>query len=207
MQSTSGITPATAPRPADPATGAGAQATTRTEVLWARIHFFEAQRDQHRAQATVQDALIHSYAVDPSLPAPERLILTECAQFEAQQAREAAELADGKAIELRGQLPRGEAQDACAIGVVTIQRDRIVLTAKLVMGGTHTVTREWTRLESGGWRSRGPEFITAEERLGVEFAEWMDSIDVPGRVATMLPRRPSPTSTAAADAAREVRHG
>lgn len=196
-----------APHHADPATGAGLQATTPVPVLLARVAFFDAQRALHEADAHVQQALQGVYEADPAVPAAERRVLAESARFLAEYSLQQADAAAARAAELRAQLPPAPAAECMAVAVVTIQRDRIQLTAKLHMGGTQSVTRGWERLETGGWRSRSPEFVEAQDRLGLEFAEWMDGIDLPGRVASMLPRPPAPSSTAAADAAREVGHG
>lgn len=94
-----------------------------------------------------------------------------------------------------------------ALLLVSISPDRVRMTASLVMGnGSQTVARSWHRRGKGTWESRDPEFIDAEERLGVELAEWLDAIDLPTRVANMLPRPGTPAAAAAiAEAAEEVR--
>ena len=79
------------------------------------------------------------------------------------------------------------------------------------LGGLHSAHRNFVRGERGFWNSRDPEFILAEDRIGVELAEFVDRLDFPGRVAEMLPRLPGSASTAAREIAaatvEEIRHG
>lgn len=83
--------------------------------------------------------------------------------------------------------------------------DRIFLSGSLEFGrSTRRVMRHWDRITPGTWRTNDPEFIAAEGRIGLELAEFLDGIDLPHKVADMLPRPPAPGSTAAADAAQEV---
>lgn len=102
-------------------------------------------------------------------------------------------------------LDLARAPDAMAVIVITVRRDRIEQTARLVMGGTHTAARAWERAGAGSWKSRDPEFGLHEERLGLELTEYMDALELPARVAAMLPRPASPD--AVAKAAEEVRRG
>lgn len=93
------------------------------------------------------------------------------------------------------------------IAMVVFQ-DHIQLTGTLHFGfSSRKVSRRWDRITARTWRTNDPEFIAAEERIGLEMAEFLDSLDLPHKVADMLPRPPAPGSTAAADAAREVSHG
>ena len=80
-----------------------------------------------------------------------------------------------------------------AIVTTVIGHDQITSTAQLVMGGfVQTVQRTWHRCGRGSWRSTDPDFIAAENRLGIELAEYMALLDFPSRVADMLPRHPAP---------------
>jgi hypothetical protein len=91
---------------------------------------------------------------------------------------------------------------------LVISRDRILVMGSLRMGSTQQVLRTWERASgNSSWKTRDPEFIAHEHRIGLELAEFLDAIDLPGRVANMLPRLPATNSTAAADAAREVANG
>jgi len=97
-------------------------------------------------------------------------------------------------------------RDCTAAVLIHISRDRIAFTATLDMGGLQSVTRTFTADSKGGWRSQQPDFIAAEERIGVELAEYLDALDLPTRVAAMLPRPATPAGSAAmAAAAQEVR--
>jgi len=107
-------------------------------------------------------------------------------------------------IDLDHAAPRSE----CSVVVMLqIRRDRIALVATLDMGGLHTVSATWSAESPGVWTTRDPEFIAAEDRIGVELAEYLDGLELPFRVARMLPRPATAAGMAAmAEAAREVRH-
>ncbi|MFC3549429.1 hypothetical protein ACFOLC_00195 [Lysobacter cavernae] len=97
-------------------------------------------------------------------------------------------------------------RDSSVMVMLQIQRDSIAIVATLDMGGLHTVSRTWTADPRGGWRTQQPDFIAAEQRIGVELAEYLDALDLPARVARMLPKPPTAASiTAMAEAAKEVR--
>lgn len=98
-------------------------------------------------------------------------------------------------------------RDSSVIVMLQIQRDRIAIVATLDMGGVHAVTRTWSLEAPGVWRSRQPEFAAAEDRIGIELAEYLDTLDLPTRVAAMLPKPPTAAGIAAMEeAAKEVRH-
>ncbi|WP_454261470.1 dATP/dGTP pyrophosphohydrolase domain-containing protein [Pseudoxanthomonas mexicana] len=84
-----------------------------------------------------------------------------------------------------------------------IERNRVVFTGVLQMGGRIEVTKVWERRagKGGGWITNRPEFIQcAEQRLGRELAEYLDSLRFPFEVANLLPR---PASAVAAAARRQ----
>ena len=98
-----------------------------------------------------------------------------------------------------------------AVVVMVITKDRITQHAHLHLGGLHAATRDFVRTGPESWKCRDPEFIAHDERIGIELAEFVDAIDLPSRVANMLPRVPAnPTSDArqvAATAVEAMRHG
>ncbi|HZH44282.1 MAG TPA: hypothetical protein VEY50_09395 [Lysobacter sp.] len=206
-------TPATAQTPEAPGTGAAAQATTPDSraFLLASVAWLEATRSRHVADEAVYRALARAHRADPHITnETEREHLVEAALRRADEAATFA-AATGRRIEaLRGPDPVAGALadiEPMATVVITVLRDRITQTARLVLGRAQTVTRMWTR-EGNSWRSRDPDWGLQEERLGIELAEYMDALDLPTRVADLLPR-PSSMSAAAALArvAAEVRHG
>lgn len=98
--------------------------------------------------------------------------------------------------------PRGECS---AVVMLHIRRDRVAVVATLDMGGLRTISRTWSAESPGVWRSHDQEFIAAEDRIGVELAEYLDGLELPFRVARMLPKPPTAAGAAAmAEAAREV---
>lgn len=103
----------------------------------------------------------------------------------------------------------GEAPMAVVVTVITA--DRITQRAHLHMGGIQSAAMDWHRVGASSWRTADSEFMQAEDRLGVELAEYMEALDLPTKVANMLPRRPADTSSAAyrqaMAAAEELRHG
>src|SRR5690606_13786156 len=107
-----------------------------------------------------------------------------------------------------GAVPAASSEDATAVIVISIQRDRIRQLVTLHMGSVLHAAREWSRIGTISWKSRDPDFVERESLLGLELAEFADSIDLPAAVANMLPRRRSAaTDAAAAAAAEEVRRG
>lgn len=84
-----------------------------------------------------------------------------------------------------------------------IERNRVVFTGVLQMGGKVEVTKVWERRagHGGGWVTKTPDFIQcAESRLGRELAEFLDGMRFPYDVANLLPR----PATAAGATAREA---
>lgn len=119
-----------------------------------------------------------------------------------------------KAVAESAAVALGAPEEPLALVVVAVTRNRITVQAALHMGGHQLVQRRWDRVDNHGssaWSSRDPEFIAHEERIGIELAEFADAIDLPDRVANMLPRAPkNPDCEArrqAAAAAEELRHG
>lgn len=119
-----------------------------------------------------------------------------------------------KAMSETAAVAMGAPEEPIALVVVAITRNRITVQAALHMGGHHQVQRRWERVDNHGnsaWRTRDPEFIAHEDRIGIELAEFADAIDLPSRVADLLPRAPkNPDCEArrqAAAAAEELRHG
>lgn len=207
-------TPATAHPPVDPGTGAGADAITRrpdTERVHAftqaSVHWLELQAAARRADAAMYQALARAHEADPFLADPSRGVLIDSARERADACEEAARALDARAAVLRQDLPPPAPlqEPPLAVVVLTVERDRIVQTARLVMGGTHTCKRTWTRQGTCSWRTTDPEWLAGENRIGLELAEFMDDVDLPTRVADMLPRPANPD--AAAKAAEAVRHG
>ena len=139
--------------------------------------------------------------------APEPTTAAQRARQEVEQALE-----NPTPLDPIGATPAADSAEVpMAVVVLVITRDRISQHAHLHMGGLHAVHRNWLRTERGSWGSRDPEFIAAEDRIGVELAEFSDRLDFPYRIADMLPRLPTqPASEAMANAAafvEELRHG
>lgn len=71
---------------------------------------------------------------------------------------------------------------------IEVHHDQILMRAALCMGNSITVSRRWDRADGGGWKSNGDDFASRELNTSVELAEFADGIDLPTRVADMLPR-------------------
>ena len=87
---------------------------------------------------------------------------------------------------------------------IRIERNRVIFTGVLDMGGRVEVAKVWERRagKGGGWITNRPEFIQcAEQRLGRELAEFLDGLAFPFEVANLLPRPATAASVAARDAA------
>lgn len=106
---------------------------------------------------------------------------------------------------------RNAAELPMAVVVTVITADRITQHAHLHLGGLHTAVRDWRRTGNRSWTSRDDEFIASEERIGVELAEYADQMELPIRIANMLPHAPASADSEArqlaAVAAEELRHG
>lgn len=213
--------PATAQPPAAPGAGAGPQATTPPDAASlqafaaANIVWLDAKAACYRATEAMYRAQANAHLADPHTPAVDRLGYFTAASNRAEDyallAQEAQQRADGERIENPAVAMTALGDTAAApmaVVVLTIQRDRIQQTARLLLGSPRTATRTWNRQEGQSfWHSRDPDWSAYEDRIGVELMEYMDALDLPDRVAAMLPRPPSPDSIAADQAAKEVRRG
>jgi len=210
-------TPATAQPQAGPGTGTAAQAITPPEdakVLHgytvASIAYLDATAAHYRADAEMYRALAKAHLADPYLPQSDRLVLASTAERRADVAEQQALAKQQRADLLRAENPAVCAAAAgtyLAVIVLTVQRDKIQQTARLVLGSPRSVSRTWDRVGASSWKSRDPEWANHEDRVGVELTEYMDALELPTRVAAMLPQPPSPASSAAARAAQEVARG
>ncbi|HEY5804878.1 MAG TPA: hypothetical protein VIT90_14390 [Lysobacter sp.] len=213
MQPNTDMTPAAAQPLAIPGTGAAAQATTApadADLLQAytlaSTGHLDALAARLRAEEAERRALAKAHRLDPFMPPADRLALALNADQHADEAAERALHAQQRADALRAAFPT-MVDAPMAVVVITVQRDRIQQTARLVMGYPLTATRTWSRFGTHSWKSRDPEWSAHEDRIGIELVEYMDALDLPQRIADLLPRPPSAGTDAAAKAAREVAHG
>jgi hypothetical protein len=217
MQPITDTTPATAHPHAVAATGTGAQASTpapdqealRAYTL-ASVAHLQATAVRWHAEICEHASLAACHRADPYLLPADRMLLAAIADQRAENARVRAQQVEDRVNRLLasigGDVP-ATAEEPIAVVVITIQRDRVHQTARLVMGGTRSVTRRWDRISGGSWGTKQREWIHSERQLGIELAEYMDALDFPSRVADMLPRPPATGSNAATKAAEEVRNG
>jgi len=209
MQPNTDTTPATAHPLAAQDTGAAAQATTANPdaqavqaYTLASIAYLEATAARYRAEEAEARAHAAAHRADPYHTQPERMLLGQLADNRGDSAAARAQTFQFRADSLRADLPASAHPAPMAVIVLTVQRDRIQGTARLVMGGTRTVSRSWDRVSDRAWRSRDREWSESEDRIGVELCEYMDALSLPDRVANMLPRPPA--AIAPSKAAQEV---
>ncbi|HHW4679398.1 MAG TPA: hypothetical protein ACQGQH_08175 [Xylella sp.] len=109
---------------------------------------------------------------------------------------------------LRGSGMGGQAAllEPMAVIVITVQRDRIQQTARLLMGTTYSGTQNFQRRGEATWSRPSADWMAQEDHISLELAEYMDGLELPTRVADMLPCMPSAGSDSAARAAQEVDH-
>lgn len=204
MQPSENITPATANTPAEIGTAAGAQAITGRQpptaeqlqaYTLASLGHVEATVNLYRAEESHFVAMARAHRADPFLSPPERETLAAYAEARAENAARQADQHQGRADALRADLPI--AIEPMAVITITVQRDRIQETARLIMGGTRQASRSWERRGEHSWRSRDPDWSAHENRIGVELADYLDALSLPDRVAAMLPR-PARMATAKA---------
>ena len=209
MQPITDITPATANNPATIDTGAAVanaitvppDAAALQAFALANLRHLEATAARYRAEQAEAEAHANAYRADPYMSQAERVIMSTYADNRATNIGNRAHLVEIRANEMRSLILGATAEPPIAVIVVTVQRDQIKETARLIMGGTHTVSRTWARTGADSWRSRDRDWSAAEDRIGVELCEFMESMRLPDRIANMLPR---PASTAARKAALEV---
>lgn len=74
---------------------------------------------------------------------------------------------------------------------IYITHDRVHVEGTMRAGfGTASASRTWLRSSTGGWRSTSQDFAQDDApAIGIELAEFLDSIALPTRVADMLPQR------------------
>lgn len=209
MQPNTDTTPATAHPLAALDTGAAAQAITANPdapalqaYTLACITYLEATAARYRAEEAETRAHAAAHRADPYHTPAERLLLGQLADNRGDSAATRAQTFQFRADSLRAELPASALPAPMAVIVLTVQRDRIQETARLIMGGTRTVSRTWDRVADRSWRSRDKEWAAAEDRIGVELCDYMDALSLPDRVANMLPRPPA--AKASSTAGQEV---
>lgn len=79
---------------------------------------------------------------------------------------------------------------------IDVGHDDMHFGAALHMGATFTASRHFQRAPTGGWFSTETDFAAREVALPPELAEFIDAIDLPAKVADLLPRRRAGTHTA-----------
>lgn len=212
--------PATTHTPEAPGTGTGAQASTPSPrpSAYAECHHYirvsirqlEAVVRRCRAEAQEHRLMAEAHRADPFLSPSERDLYAGHAEQRARRADEYGDLVQRRVDGMRREYPAAALSEPPAAEVrMHIQRDEIALSAQLRMGGAqHAVTQRWLR-EPGrpGWRSADPVWGLAEARLGLELAEYMEALDLPTRVADMLPRPAQNPGEGFARALEEVRRG
>ncbi|MFD0726988.1 hypothetical protein [Lysobacter brunescens] len=85
-----------------------------------------------------------------------------------------------------------------------IGHNTITASVALNMGSTVSASRTWCRSGNVSWNSTERDFAQRSPNLGAELAEFVDGIDLPMRVADMLPVRRHGTDTAAQAAAAKA---
>lgn len=102
-----------------------------------------------------------------------------------------------------GNPPGGaNARQCYARIIIDVYPDEITEIVNMVMGDHHdTVGRYWRRVGEGSFKTRDPDWATHEDRVGVEVVDFMTSIDLPTRIARMLPRKRGNPNAAAEAAA------
>ncbi|MGH8077743.1 MAG: hypothetical protein ACREPE_10505 [Lysobacter sp.] len=176
-------------------TGSAAQATTLardTQALedytLASLEYLDATAAHHRADAIMYRALAHAHRLDPFLVPSDRTWMARAADDRAESSVDQALTIEQRADRIRTQTPAAAGRESpMAVIVVTVLRDRIRQTARLVAGHTRSASRSWQRIGANSWKSRDPEWAEHDGRIGLELAEYMDALELPTRVAAMLP--------------------
>lgn len=87
---------------------------------------------------------------------------------------------------------------SCMRIVIDISSDTITETVIMQMGMHHdSLSKRWMRVSANSFKARDCDFAMLEARFGVEAVDYMACLDLPIRLANMLPRRKaSPESVA-----------
>ncbi len=97
--------------------------------------------------------------------------------------------------------------DFSVIVTLTVTHNRIVIAGARYMGTPAVEMQAWERRTGSrfGWvQVSGPrDFVDAEERIGLELAEYLDGLDFPYALARMLPGKRA-SQQAVAEAAKAV---
>ena len=213
MQSTTDTRPATAAPHATTDTGAGAKAITATaapltaEYYAARLRYLQAQLLRARAQEAEHGALVAMYRAANHASDGDRHMLATLAERDQKAASDNAKRIERHISELLRDHPEAMlGVEPHAVVTITIRRDEITTRATLHMGHQFNAQQTARRQERVFWRTPDADWVEHEDTLGIELVEFLDGIDLPRRVADMLPRAPTPAGlAAAAEAAAALR--
>ncbi|MGH8076727.1 MAG: hypothetical protein ACREPE_05310 [Lysobacter sp.] len=185
--------------PAHAPEAANSEFTTSYEYTIANLSYFDALARRHRADASVYRALADAHRQDPFLVATERTRLAELADRRAWSSMEEALAVEQRAQRIRAEHLIGPTamSSPMAVIVVTVLRDRIEQTARLVLDGTRRVSRSWQRMGHSSWKSCDPDWNAHEDWIGIELADYMDRLTLPASVAAALPMAESHDHAAA----------
>ena len=218
MQPTTDTRPATAAPSETTDTGAGAKAITgntaplTAEYYAARLRYLQAQLQRARAQEAEHGALVAMYRAAQHASDGDRHMLATLAERDQHNARECARRTEQHIGALLRDHPEAlrafepHAVEPHAVVTITIRRDEITTHATLHMGFQFHGQQTERRQDRLFWRSTDADWVEHEYTLGIELVEFLDGIDLPRRVADMLPRAPTPAGlAAAAEAAAALR--
>ena len=97
--------------------------------------------------------------------------------------------------------------DSSVIVSLTVTHNRIAIAGALCMGAPAVELQAWERRAGSrlGWvQVSGPrDFVDAEDRIGLELAEYLDGLEFPFKLANMLPGKRA-SQQAVAEAAKAV---
>lgn len=173
----------------------------------ARLRYLRVQLQRVRAEEREHEALAAMYRAAGHANDGDRHMLATLADRDTGNARQLAERIERDIETLTTEHPEALlGTDPHAVVTITIERDRIVTVAALHMGRIVHATQTERRNDRLFWRCHDPEWNECRARLGDEFVEFLESIDLPRRVADMLPRPATPAGAAiVADAAAALR--
>ncbi len=213
MQPTTDTRPATAAPSDTTDTGAGAKATTANaapltaEYYAARLRYLQAQLTRARAQEAEHGALVAMYRAANHASDGDRHMLATLSERDQHNARECGKRTEQHIDALLRDHPEAlQAVEPHAVVTITIRRDEITTRATLHMGHQFHAQQIERRQDRLFWRSPDADWVDHEDTLGIELVEFLDGIDLPRRVADMLPRAPTAAGlAAAAEAAAALR--
>lgn len=199
-------------------TGPGAETSTaqsprdRAQYHLQSAEYFESAAALAKARANSHRKFAALNALEPGITDEVReartadcLVAVAQAEQSAMEFIRCAEDARTLAISLCPETVPPKYRESRAVVRIEIGTDRICERVEYQLGPHHSLAiRNWTPT-GGFWQTKDNDWTAHEDHLPVEIIDYMAGLDLPNRIAAMLPKIPVGVSKAAQEAAKAVR--